>query len=185
MENQFVRHTVVATLEHLLVNMESQNRKPAGYWIEHLGLVEHPGDEDGYFTVAFEDSFKVRGVMDENRSAASIAYFLQTRADFVSPKTMFFKCQSTEMIFYHYGDPLTIYLLPEDGGELVKHVVGLDVAHGQVAAFAVPKDRWCTRLVECCNEDAYSLFSCSLAPGFDPKDFEAETLETIRKEYIQ
>eukprot|EP00092_Neocalanus_flemingeri_P022310 GFUD01024192.1.p1 GENE.GFUD01024192.1~~GFUD01024192.1.p1 ORF type:complete len:177 (+),score=52.24 GFUD01024192.1:36-533(+) len=165
--------------------MAGELRQPVEYWIEHLDLVEHPGDEDGYFNVAFEDTFMVKGIMDEERAAASIAYFLQKRAEYVNPKTMFFKCQSTEMIFYHYGDPLTIYLLPEDGGELEKVVVGLDAAHGEVVSFAVPKDRWFTRLVESCDEEAYTLFSCSLAPGFDGRDFEAATLETVRRDYIQ
>merc|ERR1712098_653650 len=171
-------HTRECLVAH---NMVTKERQPPEFWIEQLNLVEHPGDEDGYFHVAFEDTFRVRGIMDEERSAASIAYFLQKRADFVSPDTMFFKCQSTEMIYFHYGDPLTIYILPECGGELEKVVVGLDVAHGEVPAFAVPKDRWFTRLVESCDEEAYALFSCSLAPGFDQKDFEAETLETIRR----
>ena len=40
-----------------LVSMEKQ---PAEYWIKHLGLVEHPGQEDGYFAVPFEDTFSVR-----------------------------------------------------------------------------------------------------------------------------
>merc|ERR1719369_2302181 len=162
------------------VSMAGGERKPAEYWIEHLGLVEHPGDEDGYFNVAFEDNFMVKGVMDEERTAASIAFFLQKRADYVNPSTMFFKCQSTEMIFYHYGDPLTVYLLPQDGGDLEKVVIGMDVAHGEVVAFAIPKDRWFTRLVENCRQDAYTLFSCSLAPGFDSRDFEAATLDTMR-----
>merc|ERR1712106_173375 len=169
--------------QHWPAIMTSVERKPAQYWIEHLDLVEHPGDEDGYFAVPFEDAFRVRGIMDEERAAVSIAHFLQKRADFVNPKTMFFKCQSTEMIFFHYGDPFTIYLLPEDGGELEKAVVGLDAAHGEVVSYAVPKDRWFTRLVESCQEEAYTLFSCSLAPGFDESDFEAETLEIVRKEY--
>ena len=34
----------------------------AEYWIKHLGLVEHPGQEDGYFAVPFEDTFSVRNV---------------------------------------------------------------------------------------------------------------------------
>ena len=34
----------------------------AEYWIKHLGLVEHPGEEDGYFAVPFEDTFSVRNV---------------------------------------------------------------------------------------------------------------------------
>ena len=40
-----------------LISMEKQ---PAEYWIKHLGLVEHPGKEDGYFAVPFEDTFSVR-----------------------------------------------------------------------------------------------------------------------------
>ena len=35
-------------------------KRPAEYWIKHLGLVEHPGEEDGYFAVPFEDTFSVR-----------------------------------------------------------------------------------------------------------------------------
>ena len=39
----------------------------------------------------------------------------------------------------------------------------------------------------CCNqveaeegaEEDYSLYSCSLAPGFHPDDFQAATLETV------
>ena len=33
--------------------------KSAEFWIKHLNLVEHPGEEDGFFAVPFEDSFKV------------------------------------------------------------------------------------------------------------------------------
>ena len=60
-------------------------------------------------------------------------------------------------------------------------MVGLDAAHKEVVAFAVPKDR----LVESREKDAYTLFSCSLAPGFDSRDLEAASLETIRREYMQ
>ena len=84
----------------------------AEYWIKHLQLVEHPGEEDGYFSVPFEDSFKVTNahkveslyklllqvislfpkyiqcsfVGQEQRSAASIAHFLQEKADRVNAK---------------------------------------------------------------------------------------------------
>ena len=33
--------------------------KSAEFWIEQLNLVEHPGEEDGFFAVPFEDSFTV------------------------------------------------------------------------------------------------------------------------------
>ena len=80
-------------------------KQTAEYWIKHLHLVEHPGEEDGYFSVPFEDSFKVTNahkvkrvcslpkytnlfslVGQEQRSAASIAHFLQKKADRVNAK---------------------------------------------------------------------------------------------------
>ena len=51
------RELVPACGQSQLVAMENQ---PAEYWIKHLGLVEHPGKEDGYFAVPFEDTFSVR-----------------------------------------------------------------------------------------------------------------------------
>ena len=43
------------------VSMEKQS---AEYWIKHLGLVEHPGEEDGFFAVPFEDTFSVKSVTE-------------------------------------------------------------------------------------------------------------------------
>ena len=39
----------------------------AEYWISQLGLVEHPGPEDGYFAVPFMDTFSVRNVRQVGR----------------------------------------------------------------------------------------------------------------------
>merc|ERR1712059_162965 len=166
----------------LVGKMSTNSRPSASHLITHLGLVEHPGEEDGFFHVPFEDTFCVVGGRGQQRTAASIAYFLQKKADALSSKTMFFRCQSTEMLFFHYGDPLTVYILPEDGTKkenLEKVVVGLDVEDRQLPAFPVPKNRWFTRVVESTDSESYTLFSCSLAPGFNIEDFEAATLDNI------
>ena len=42
------------------VSVAMEEKQPAEYWIKHLGLVEHPGEEDGYFAVPFQDTFSVR-----------------------------------------------------------------------------------------------------------------------------
>ena len=42
-------------------------QQPAEYWIKHLGLVEHPGEEDGYFAVPFQDTFSVRNLRQVER----------------------------------------------------------------------------------------------------------------------
>ena len=52
------------------------------YWIDNLKLVEHPGDEDGFFREAFRDDsiqVNVSSPDGDNRSIASIAHFLQVK----------------------------------------------------------------------------------------------------------
>jgi len=138
----------------------------AEHWISKLGLVEHPGEEDGYFSVPFEATSRVIEIG-----------FNQRWAEPPSTQTMFFKCRSTEMLFFHAGEPLTIYFLDEKSSDLSTKVLGLDVPSGQVPGLAVPGGTWFTRLVQSGDKNsAYSLFSCALAPGFDQRDFTARRL---------
>ena len=67
----------------------------------------------------------------------------------------------------------------------LKHVIlGPQVDQGHVLAFPVPADTWFTRLVDTTEESSvdYSLFSCSLAPGFHIADFKAEILRNVLNE---
>ena len=102
----------------------------------------------------------------------------------LSIQTMFFKCESTEMLFYHTGHPLSVYLLiPGAPGALTsleRRVLGPDPAQGHLLSFPVPAQTWFTRLVEAATPDQFCLFSCCLAPGFHIKDFQAEILENIK-----
>ena len=42
-------------------------KQTAEYWIKHLNLVEHPGEEKpAFFSVPFEDTFKVTSVTQVN-----------------------------------------------------------------------------------------------------------------------
>ena len=65
--------------------------------------------------------------------------------------------------------------------QLRRVVLGPEVDKGHVLAFPVPADTWFTRVVEADDQDDYSLFSCSLAPGFHQDDFKARKLEEILK----
>ena len=56
----------------------------------------------------FKNTYKT---FKEGRPVASIAYFLQKKAEIPTTETMMFKCLSTEMLFYHAGLPLSIYIL--------------------------------------------------------------------------
>merc|ERR1712079_607861 len=88
----------------VIASSEMDNRS-AEFWIKHLDLMEHPDHKDGYFAVPFEDPLKVSSRnkfhFKDDRPASSIAYFLEKVAPPVTMKTIFFKCQSTEMLFHH------------------------------------------------------------------------------------
>jgi len=168
---------------------------PVQYWIDNLKLVEHPGDEDGFFCEAFwDDSIKVdvNSPDGEKRCIASIAYFLQEQDEGVHEDTMFFQLQSSEMLFYHYGDPLLIYILEEKENEqkVLKKaaVLGTRVDIGECLSFVFPKGSWFTRLVEKSDTDgkdpsqpSYTVYSCSLVPGFDIRDFRSMKYKDLIK----
>ena len=86
------------------------------------------------------------------------------------------------MLFYHHGHPLTVYVVDQGIDQiqnLRRVVLGPDVDQGHVLAFPVPADTWFTRVVEAEHESQYTVFSCSLAPGFHIDDFQAAKLENV------
>ena len=105
------------------------------------------------------------------------------KAEQVNMNTMFFKCQSTEMLFYHAGQPMSIYMVTKndvkDTKDLERVILGPNPDLGHVLCFPVPSDTWFTRLVETGGDQDYTLFSCCLAPGFDQLDFQAKVLYEV------
>ena len=67
--------------------------------------------------------------------------------------------------------------------DLKRVVLGPRVDKGHVLACPVPADRWFTRLVDTPTSEEmsldYTLFSCSLAPGFHIADFQAKILRNV------
>merc|ERR1719244_1902726 len=118
-------------------------KRSAEFWIEHLKLMKHPDHDNGYFHVPFVDEFNVTSPLGEKRAASSICYSLQKNDGALTDQTMFFRCQSTEMMFYHYGDPLVIYIRTENKQEeLEKVVLGPNVDKGQTISYPIPKNKW-------------------------------------------
>ena len=50
-------------------------------------------------------------IFQAERPVASIAYFLEKRTKSPTLETKMFRCQSTEMVFYHAGLPVSIYIV--------------------------------------------------------------------------
>ena len=56
-------------------HLTRMNVKPAQFWIDHLHLIKHPGPEDGYFAVPFEDCHTVLSRNKVHLSTMSLIVF--------------------------------------------------------------------------------------------------------------
>lgn len=141
--------------------------RKAAYWIEHLQLQPHP--EGGYYKETYRSSEQIasKGLparFNGNRSASTAIYFLLTHED----RSLFHRIKSDEVWHFHYGDPLDIYVLSQRG--VVKYTLGSNPEHGEAMQIVVPANHWFGAKVH--RGGAYTLMSCTVAPGFDFQDFE-------------
>ncbi|KIZ13295.1 cupin domain-containing protein [Streptomyces natalensis] len=76
----------------------------------------------------------------------------------------------TDEIWHFYrGDPLTLLLLHDDGTTRTA-VLGPDILGGQHVQFVVPAGTWMAAAVA--EGGSWSLFGCTMAPGFSYEDYE-------------
>ena len=80
------------------------------------------------------------------------------------------------MWHFYQGSPLTIHMISPDGS-YSKQVVGLDFENGALPQFTVPKEHWFAAEVN--QPNSYSFVGCTVSPGFDFRDFELATEESL------
>lgn len=136
--------------------------------VKALGLRPHP--EGGYFSETYRSPQVVSTARGERQLMTAI-YFLLTSEN----PSKFHRIQSDELWFFHEGSPLTVHVLDEEGyhpyplgpAELPGHQPFLLVKAGQIFGSTVEE------------QNAYSLVSCVVAPGFDFRDFDLFQKEAL------
>ncbi|MBL4708625.1 MAG: cupin domain-containing protein [Flavobacteriales bacterium] len=142
--------------------------KTKEYWIEKLGLIEHP--EGGYYKETYRSLLEVNlNSIDKEwngkRNLATGIYFLLERNNF----SAFHRIKSDELWHFYGGDPITIHMINLKG-EHVSQDVGNDLDKGEVLQYLVPANTWFASEVKD-NRD-YALVGCTVSFGFDFDDFE-------------
>ncbi len=144
--------------------------KDARYYIERLGLTRHP--EGGWFKETFRSDFVLPALgapYDGVRVASTDIYFLLEAHD----RSHLHRLQSEERWHFHAGGPMTVYALFPDG---TRHDLrlGPDLERGQTFQVGVPAGSIFGATVDASDdpERAFSLVSCTVAPGFEFADFE-------------
>ncbi len=110
--------------------------------------------------------------------AGSAIYALVTHEDF----SALHRLQTDEIWHYYGGSPLEILLLHPDGhGEKV--LLGSDVLAGQIPQLVVPRGVWQGAMPVDSGPSAYTLFGCTLAPGFEYGDFQIGYRDELQQQY--
>jgi uncharacterized protein len=139
----------------------------ADYFISKLGLEGHI--EGGYFKEVYKNSFYTSDEgypfnFEGNRALSTTIYFLLKSGQV----SAFHKLKFDEIWFYHYGCPMVIHMIDEQGK--IKSVkLGLNIEKGELPQGLVPAD--VVFGAEPLEHDNFSLVSCLVSPGFDFRDF--------------
>lgn len=133
-------------------------------WVRALGLKEHP--EGGYFRETYRAEMKVDAPgFEGRRSAGTAIYYLLESSQF----STFHRIKSDEIWHFYAGSPLAVHVIEEDDGRYRKMTLGR--GKGQSLQAVVNAGCWFAASVQ--RPRSYSLVGCTVAPGFDFRDWEA------------
>lgn len=131
-----------------------------------LALSPHP--EGGYYAETFRSAIGVSSERhDGPRSASTAIYFLLCAGDFSALHRV-----SSDEVWHHYaGDPLELLLLHDDGRS-ERVWLGSDLGRGERPQHVVPSGVYQAARPEAQGQRGFSLCGCTVAPGFEFRDFE-------------
>lgn len=132
--------------------------------ISRLGLAPLP-EEGGFFATTWRGA--PRG--PDGRACGSSILFLITPGDF----SALHRLRTDEIWHYHAGDPAELVRLDPATGALEVAVLGPDVAGDHVPQSVARAGVWqgC-RIQPSAASRGWTLFGCTLAPAWDPEEFE-------------
>jgi predicted cupin superfamily sugar epimerase len=139
--------------------------------IDRLRL--HPHPEGGYFRETYRstETISIDG-FDGDRNYSTAIYFMLTSENF----SAFHRIKQDEVWHFYAGSSLYVHVI-DTSGKYVRHVVGVDVANGAVPQLVVKAGDWFGSTVVEAN--SFSLVGCTVAPGFDFRDFEMAKREDL------
>lgn len=146
---------------------------PAGRLVAHHQMTLIP-DEGAWFALNYvspdrleNPALPARYAGSGPRPTGSAIYALVTRTDF----SAMHRLRTDEIWHFHAGDPAELLLLHPDGRSKVI-AFGPDSPGGQHPQVTVPAGTWMGARPARDHTEAYTFFGCTLAPGFDDRDYE-------------
>jgi len=145
----------------------------AHYWIDHLNMQPHP--EGGYFAETYRAQAKIASL---DRPYSTGIYFLLLEDKF----SAFHRIRYDEMWHFYAGSPVEVFSLTGDGNLKVQRL-GANPERGEAFQYVVPGHTWFgSRMADA---SSYGLVGCTVAPGFDFRDFEMAKRDELVAQYPQ
>jgi predicted cupin superfamily sugar epimerase len=147
--------------------------------IEYVKLLElNPHPEGGWYKEMYRSTGKHSGVDEfpQGRNYSTAIYFLIEKNNF----SAFHKIKSDETWHFYAGDALEVIEI-DSIGVINKTIVGPDIQNGHLLQYTVPAGNWFASRVY--NEGAFSLVGCTVAPGFDFRDFDMADREQLVNQF--
>ena len=140
------------------------------FLIEKLQLQSHP--EGGFY----RETYRSKGVVDfgGERNFSTCIYFMLTSDGF----SAFHRIRQDEIWHFYEGSAVLIHMISPEG-DYSSVRVGADLAMGEEFHFVVPAEYWFAAEVL----GDYALVGCTVAPGFDFRDFELASRESLMSKY--
>jgi uncharacterized protein len=155
--------------------------KDASYWIQKLGLQEHP--EGGYYrqTYCAELVLPKQALPQQYtgaRPASTAIYFLLDGEDF----SAFHRLRSDELWHFYAGEALVVHVIDTDG-RYSEITLGSDPEAGEMLQAVVKAGAWFASRLK--DRKSFALVGCTVSPGFDFADFELAKREPLANKHPQ
>ncbi|MEV5238673.1 cupin domain-containing protein [Streptomyces cinnamoneus] len=144
--------------------------------VDHYGLEPMPL-EGGLFRRTWAGTAGARAREDGRPEGSAILVLLSPDDGQFSAMH---RLPGDEVWHFYLGDPVELLLLGPDGDHRVV-VLGPDVLGGQYVQFTVPAGTWMGGRVA--PGGRWSLFGCTMAPGFVSSDYEGGDAGTLCAQY--
>jgi predicted cupin superfamily sugar epimerase len=94
--------------------------------------------------------------------------------------SLFHRLPADEIWHFYSGNPLRLILLQPDGSSR-DVIMGSEPLKGQLVQFVIPAGVW--QAAHMAEGGIYSLFGCTMAPGFTGEMFEGGTRDALARQY--
>jgi predicted cupin superfamily sugar epimerase len=149
--------------------------------IQHLQLKPHP--EGGFYREVYRsagtiDAACLQPVFDGSRHYATSIYYLLQRGDF----SAFHRIRSDEIWHFYAGGTLWLHLVDKDA-RYQRLQLGNTLTEDTEFQVVMPAGVWFS--AEPAPGTLFTLAGCTVAPGFDFRDFEMADKEKLSLEFPQ